>query len=97
MRAKKKYKAHRRYREPAIVEAPKKVKIRLLKAPKARDVMHARASIYRKLKRTSVKRYRRHKDRALADVNSTLKKYGLLHTSVENYWRLAFMCILIGA
>jgi hypothetical protein len=89
-------KKHRRDREPIIVEAPKKLRIKLQPSPKLKDVMKARASIYRKLKRTGVKRYKRHRDRVDQDVNAVLKKYGLLKTSVENYWRLCFTCILIG-
>jgi hypothetical protein len=91
-----KYKSHRRYREPVITEAPPKIKIVLKAAPKVRDVMKAKEAITRLVRKFGTRRYRRHRDKADRIVHKALKKYHIRHTSTEEYWRLAFICILIG-
>jgi len=86
-----------RHREPGVVtEAPPKVKIKLRPAPKVRDVMKARDAVTRLVRKYGTRRYRRHRDKADRIVRKALKKYHIRHTSTEEYWRLAFICILIG-
>lgn len=91
-----KYKSHRRYRESVVVEAPKKLRIKLQPFPKASNVKHARAAVYRLVRKFGTGRYKKHRRKTARIVEKALVKYHIKDTSSETYWRLAFTCILIG-
>lgn len=92
-----KYTSHRRYREPAVTEAPKKVKLKFKPAPRPKDVARARNDINEALEKHSTRHYRRHRDKVDRIVSEVLEKRKLKKTSSEHYWRLAFVCALIGS
>lgn len=93
-----KHKHRHRHREPGIVvEAPPKPKIKLRASPKARDVAKARNAIYHLVEKYGTRRYKRKRYRADRVVEKALKRFNIMQTSSEQYWRLAFTCILIGA
>jgi hypothetical protein len=91
-----KYKPHRRYREPAVVEAPKKPRIKLQPSPRASNVRRARIAVTRLVRKFGTKRYKKHRRKTTRIVEKALVKYHLKDTSSEMYWRLALTCILIG-
>lgn len=91
-----KYKAHRRYREAVVIDAPPRIRVKQKPHPKPSDVRRAQRAIDNLLIKYGTKRYKKRRSKVDRIVAEALDKYNLRKTSSEEYWRLAFTCKLLG-